>query len=97
MTAQDFYAVCREHISFVHRGARFHEETGSVTVDVHTKPESVQQRLCDNLAQSLGRKGWNVDVWLEGGIIHIADKEIDNGKRSEEATEGDRRNERRDP
>jgi len=74
MTAQDFYAVCREHISFVHRGARFHKETGSVTVDVHTKPDSVQERLCDNLAQSLGRKGWNVDVWLEGGVIHIADR-----------------------
>lgn len=79
MTARDFYAVCREHISFVHRGARFHEETGSVTVDVHTKPDFVQKRLCDNLAQSLGRRGWNVDVWLEGGIIHIADKEINNG------------------
>lgn len=74
MTAQDFYAVCREHIPFVHRGARFHKETGSVTVDIHTKPGPVQSRLCDNLAQSLGRKGWNVDVWLEGGIIHIADK-----------------------
>jgi hypothetical protein len=74
MTAQDFYAVCREHIPFVHRGARFHKETGSVTVDVHTKPGPVQSRLCDNLAQSLGRKGWNVDVWLEGGLIHIADR-----------------------
>lgn len=74
MTARDFYAVCN-HISFVRRGARFHEETGSVTVDVHTKPDFIQQRLCDNLAQSLGRKGWSVDVWLEGGIIHIADKE----------------------
>ena len=74
MTAQDFYAVCREHIPFVHRGARFHEETGSVTVDIHTKPGFVQSLLRDNLAQSLWAKGWNVDVRLEGGIIHIADK-----------------------
>lgn len=77
MTLTDFYTVCREHIPFVHRGARFDEKTGSVTVDVHTKPAFVQERLCDNLAQSLGRKGWNVDVWLDGGIIHITDKEND--------------------
>ena len=96
MTAQDFYAVCN-HIPFVHRGARFHEETGSVTVDVHTKPKFVQERLCDSLAQSFGAKGWNVDVRLEGGMINIADKEADKGKRSEEAAEGDRRNEGRDP
>lgn len=73
MTGDDFYAVCG-HIDFVHRGACFHKETGSVTVDVHTKPAPVQKKLCDRLAQSLGRKGWNVDVWLENGIIHIADK-----------------------
>lgn len=73
MTGDDFYAVCG-HIDFAHRGARFHKETGSVTVDVHTKPAPVQEKLCDRLAQSLGRKGWNVDVWLENGVIHIADK-----------------------
>lgn len=76
MTGDDFYAVCG-HIDFVHRGARFHEDGGYVTVDVHTKPAPVQTKLCDRLAQSLGRKGWDVDVWLEGGVIHVSDRRRD--------------------
>lgn len=76
MTARDFRAICG-YISFVHRGARFHKETGSATVDIHTKPDFIQRQLCDSLAQSLGRKGWDVDVWLEGGVVHIADRKAD--------------------
>jgi hypothetical protein len=76
MTARDFRAIC-SYVSFVHRGARFHKETGSVTVDIHTKPDFIQRQLCDSLAQSLGRKGWDVDVWLEGGVVHIADRKAD--------------------
>lgn len=76
MTAQDFYAVCN-HIDFVHRGARWDKARKRVDIDVHTKPKSVQERLCDRLAQSLGHKGWQVDVWTENGHILVSDKEYD--------------------
>ena len=80
MTENEFYAVCG-HVDSARCGLRFHRETvsfheddGSVTVDARDKPTLAQEKVCGRLAQSLGGKERNLDVWLDGGIIYIADK-----------------------
>lgn len=73
MTAHDC-AVVQEHLADIVEGLPCHLNQATKRVEITYAPEDVEW-IADDLAQSLGRKGYDWDVWTEDDTIFIAEKE----------------------
>lgn len=76
MTPADVSVLSQSLTRFCQYRLRYTLRHG-VVIDVHDHPRDVQDRLCDQITQTIERKGWSWDVWLDNGRIRIADRKAE--------------------